>query len=155
MIVCDVNNKVYIGQTRNNFGDRRDSHIAKLRGGYHDNKELQDDWNKFGEKHFKFEIIEDLTGKSQDYLYDIEKETILLYKSKGLCYNITNGKGLLGCVMSEETKRKIGEKNRINMTGKKASDETRLKMSISQRRRYELMSPEERREAYGKSSKVS
>jgi Mor family transcriptional regulator len=52
----------------------------------------------------------------------------------GLAYNIHDG-GDEGCNLgkhlSDETKRKIGEKNRINSHGRKASDETREKMSES------------------------
>lgn len=37
----------------------------------------------------------------------------------------------LGKHLSAETKKKIGEKNRINMTGRKASEETKKKMPES------------------------
>lgn len=143
-IVCLVNNKAYIGQTINNFGDRRDSHFAKLRGNYHDNAELQSDWNKYGEENFKFEIIEEVSKQSLEYLDSRENEIILEYKSKGLAYNISEGKGQRGCHLSKETKRKIGEKNRVNMTGKKASEETRRKMSVSQMLRQSSMTDEEK-----------
>lgn len=143
-IVCLVNNKAYIGQTVNNFGDRRDSHFAKLRGNYHDNAELQSDWNKYGEENFMFEIIEEIPGQELEYLNSRENEVILEYKSMGLAYNISEGKGLRGCHLSEETKRKIGEKNRVNMTGKKASEETKRKMSISQTLRQSNMTDEEK-----------
>lgn len=143
-IVCLVNNKAYIGQTVNNFGDRRDSHFAKLRGNYHDNAELQSDWNKYGEENFRFEIIEEIPSQELEYLNSRENEVILEYKSMGLAYNISEGKGQRGCHLSEETKRKIGEKNRVNMTGRKASEETKRKMSISQTLRQSNMTDEEK-----------
>ena len=49
----------------------------------------------------------------------------------------------VGKHLSDETKRKIGEKNRINGLGRKASDETKLKMSESHTRmKYAPMSEE-------------
>ena len=37
--------------------------------------------------------------------------------------------------MSEEVKQKIGEKNRINIQGRKASQETKNKMSLTRKRK--------------------
>ena len=36
-----INDKIYIGKTINNFGDRWDCHRGQLRGGYHNNPKLQ------------------------------------------------------------------------------------------------------------------
>ena len=64
-----------------------------------------------------------------------------------MCYNIKDGGDggfLLGSRLSEDAKRRIGEKNRINMTCKKVSDETRKKMSESHKKRYESWTEEDR-----------
>ena len=57
-IVNLANNKFYIGYASISFGDRRDSHFARLRNGYHFNKYLQSDFDKYGEENFDFKIIE-------------------------------------------------------------------------------------------------
>lgn len=138
-----INNKVYIGKTLNNFGDRWDCHRGQLRGGYHGNPQLQEDWRQYGENAFEFIIIHNCTNKNRSEINDLEIQEIKKYKDIGLAYNIHDGgdTGLyLGKHLSEETKRKIGEKNRINMIGKKASDATKTKMSESQKQRYALWS---------------
>lgn len=147
-----INGKSYIGKTGMNFGDRWDCHRAQLNGGYHDNPHLQHAWNKYGSESFEFCVVEVVTDIAQ--LNDLERKYISQYKNDGMSYNILDGGDggfLLGTHLSEETKRKIGEKNRINMTGKKASEETKAKMSASQKKRYESWS-EEDRIAYGKKS---
>ena len=139
-----VNGNTYVGKTGMNFGDRWDCHKAQLNGGYHDNPHLQKAWNKYGAESFEFEIIEAVDDASK--LNDLEIKYIKEYRELGKCYNIRDGGdgGFLGRHLSEETKRKIGEKNRINMTGKKASEGTKRKMSESQTRRYATWTEEDR-----------
>ncbi len=137
-----------------NFGDRRDCHFASLRGGYHINPHLQKSFNKYGEDCFEFIILNKCyNNESSDAVNELEKEYIKLYKEKGLAYNIGDGGDggyNLGKHLSEETKKKIGTKNSINMTGRKATNETKIKMSKSQKNRFAKFSKEER-EQYGKS----
>lgn len=143
-----INGKIYVGKTGMNFGDRWDSHRALLRGGKHFNQYLQRAWDKYGEENFDFIIIEECGVEELD---ENERYYIRLYKEKGLSYNFADGGeggSFLGKHLSEETKRKIGEKNRINMTGKKPSEETRNKMSESQNKRYSNWTEEER-QAWG------
>jgi group I intron endonuclease len=126
-----VNGKIYVGKTGMNFGDRWDSHRSLLNNGKHDNPHLQNAWNKYKQENFEFIVLEDC---EVDDLSDREKYYIKLYKDMGLAYNIHDGgdEGYnLGKHLSDETKRKIGEKNRINGLGRKASDETKAKMSDS------------------------
>lgn len=126
-----INGKIYVGKTGMNFGDRWDSHRSLLNNGKHDNPHLQKAWNKYGKDNFEFIVLEDC---EIDELSDREKYYIKLYKDMGLAYNIHDGgdEGYnLGKHLSEETKQKIGEKNKINGIGRKASDETKLKMSKS------------------------
>jgi group I intron endonuclease len=112
----------------------------------HDNQHLQRAWNKYGQDNFEFIVIEDC---SVDELSDREKYYIKLYKDMDLAYNIHDGgdEGYnLGKHLSEETKRKIGEKNRINGLGRKVSDETKDKMSKSHKgKKYTSMSEEGRK----------
>lgn len=130
-ILNTINNKIYIGKTGMNFGDRWDSHKSLLRSGKHDNQHLQSAWNKYGSDAFEFIIIEECSAADLD---DKEKYWIKYYKDLKLSYNILDGGdgfNNLGTHLSEETKRKIGDKNRVNMLGRKASEESRRKMSES------------------------
>ena len=133
-----------------NFGDRWDCHKAQLRGNYHDNPHLQNSWNKYGEDNFEFIVIHNCKdNENVDQVNLLEIKYIKHYRDLGLSYNILDGGDggfLLGSLLSEETKRKIGEKNRINMTGKKHSEETKNKMSESQRKRYDSWTDKDRQE---------
>lgn len=131
-----TNGKSYIGKTGVSFGDRWDNHRALLRSNRHCNPYLQNEWNKCGEDNFEFAVIECVNDSN--LLNELEIQYIKQYKEIGLSYNIHDGgnNGVnLGRHLSDETKRKIGEKNRINMTGRKFSVETRRKMSDAQKRR--------------------
>lgn len=144
-ITNTLNGKTYIGKTGVNFGDRWDCHRAQLNGGYHDNYHLQSAWNKYGKDAFEFAIVEETDDAS--LLNDLERKYIKLYREIGLCYNILDGGDggfLLGQHLTDEAKRKIGEKNKVNMTGRKMSIETRQKMSESQRKRYDSWTDEDR-----------
>lgn len=141
------NGMSYIGKTGMNFGDRWDSHRALLRAGRHDNPYLQNAWNKYGEDAFEFAAVEIV--ENHELLNNLEVRYIADYKARGLSYNLHDGGDggyNLGRHLSNETKRKIGEKNRANMTGRKASAETRAKMSVSQSARYATWSEEDRKE---------
>lgn len=114
-----------------NFGDRKDCHFASLRGGYHINPHLQKSFNKYGEDNFEFIVLYQCNNnEDSNMVNELEKKYIKLYKDKELAYNIGDGGDgghNLGKHLSEETKRKIGDKNRINMTGRKATIETKKK----------------------------
>lgn len=128
-----VNGMSYIGKTGYSFGDRWDCHRALLNSGKHDNANLQKEWNKYGSESFEFAALEIVLDKS--LLNELEIKYIREYKERELSYNIADGGDdpyWTGKHLTDEVKRKIGEKNRVNMTGKKLSDETKKKMSESQ-----------------------
>lgn len=156
---CLVNGKVYIGQTKNRR-KRWDEHRYDLRRGIHHSIHLQMAWNKYGEENFKFSVLEQCTPEESD---ERERYWIDLYqsndKSKG--FNLESG-GLRFKELSEETKRKIGSKNRIHYhrkvklfvnspeaiakrsksnTGKKRDEEFRRKMSELASRRTGVKNP--------------
>ena len=141
------NGKSYIGKTGMNFGDRWDSHRSLLNAGRHDNPHLQSAWNKYGQDAFEFAIVE-IVG-DPDRLNEREMFYIAQYREHGLSYNIHDGGdgGInLGKHLSDETKRKIGAKNSVNMLGRKASADTKRKMSESQIARYKDWTDEDRSE---------
>lgn len=130
-----------------NFGDRWDSHRALLRHGKHTLKDMQSDWDKYGEENFEFSILEEFKEKDQDKIDQAERYHIRFYKDQDLSYNRSDGgsRGPSGLHVPEHARRIIGEKNRQHMTGKKDSPETLLKKSIAQKARFEKMTDEERK----------
>lgn len=125
-----LNNKVYIGQTSENFQRRYWHHKWKLNNNCHDNEYLQNSWNKYGEDNFEYFVIE--VVDDEDMLDDLEICYIEKYKSINLSYNILNGGGgRRGIPMSSHAKAIIGEKNKKHMTGKTHSDTTKAKMSYA------------------------
>lgn len=135
-----------------NFGDRRDSHYSLLNNNKHWNQHLQRAWNKYGSDGFEFIILHEL--QDGEDINELEISYIEKYKNLDLSYNIAiggEGGANLGRHLSEETKKKIGEKNRVHMTGRKLSEITKKKMSESSKRYYKNMTKEELL-AFGKKS---
>lgn len=139
-----ANNKIYVGQTIYNFGDRRDSHFSLLRNGKHPVKEMQEDFTKVGEDNFEFVVLHDL--QDGELIDDLERSFIAEYKSKELSYNAVNGgrKGFTPVPHSSEVRKHIGELNRIRMTGSKLPEEQKRHMSEAQKARFQRMSEEEK-----------
>lgn len=125
-IVCTLNNKIYIGQTKN-FGRRFGEHRSALARGKHRNPDLQADYNKYGYDTFEYNVIE-ISDRNLD-----EKERFLIQeaRSRGLCYNVFDG-GHKGASPNREWRRKVSEAN----SGKTVSAEQRQKMSISASRQW-------------------
>ena len=136
-----VTGYVYVGKTEVNFGDRWDCHKAQLRGNYHDNKNLQQAWNQYGEENFSLIILHDLSD--DDDINALEKFYIRKYQEQDLCYNIHQGgeNGWPGIQITNKAKSEIGQKNKQHMTGVKMSEETKKKMSESQKNK-KLNTPE-------------
>lgn len=121
---------VYVGQTNERFERRLWLHDFLLRNNRHDNINLQNDYVKYGEDVFVFEVLQ--VTNINDNLDDLEKQYIKAAKQSKRCYNISDGgRGALGVPMTEANRRFHAEHNRILNTGKKASDETKRKMSES------------------------
>lgn len=111
-----VNEKKYIGKGKN-ITTRWSDHKWKLKNKIHDNKHLQNAWDKYGEENFKLWIIEECKESEL-----IEKEIfyISLYNTKNTGYNMTDGgDGIPGHIHSEETKIKMSNSQK----GKKQTKE--------------------------------
>lgn len=106
-ITCLKNGKVYVGQAKN-IEERWKEHIRCLVGKYHHNIHLQRAWNKYGEKHFKFDIVELTNELDEREIYWIEK--LDTFKNG---YNRTlGGGGTLGRKYTEEEiENRSGENN--------------------------------------------
>ena len=134
-IVNIVNNKKYIGQSIN-IRDRFIRHKYQLNKNIHDNKKLQNAWNKYGKEFFKFEVLIEC---DRDCLEKLEKQEV--ERISGYSYNISkNYDNLYGInnpfygkrhtkntkeKMSLIAKDRTGNKN--HNYGKKNSTESRIK----------------------------
>lgn len=122
------NNKKYIGQTTMEKVEYRwNNHIRELNNNIHHNDFLQNSWKKYGEKNFKFSIIEKIEENEYDKLMDklneLEikyiKEYETMYYQNG--YNLKEGGRYSR--LTEYSKRKISEKNK----GRKKPEESKIK----------------------------
>jgi len=121
--------KAYIGQTRVRFIERYWLHVWKLNDQSHDNSYLQRAWNKYGADAFIFSVVE--ICDSESVLNDLEVSYIVSAReSPSGCYNMSDGgDGKRGCAMPESARKTVGEKNRAHNIGRKASLETKRKMT--------------------------
>lgn len=125
---------VYIGQTSMTFIKRYWHHKWKLKDNSHDNKYLQNSWNKYGKHDFIFEVMH--IAKENEDLNELEIRFIEEYNSQKNGFNLTTGgQGKNNCPMPEHAKKIVGIKNRKHNLGKKHSEYTKQKMSQSRKGR--------------------
>jgi len=150
-----VNTKLYIGST-NNLRKRLMNHIGGLRSNSHYNSYLQNSWNKYGENNFIYVLIEkvvnikDLKNREQFYL-DLNKSY-----DREIGYNLAEEANVT--FLSEETRKKIGDAQRGEKNhnyGKKASQETREKMSKAHEGREYVFGRKVSKETREKMSKIN
>lgn len=87
-LVCTKNGRRYIGCSTN-LVERGRSHIRQLRRGNHSYKEMQKDYNKYGETCFRFYIIQQWPGDEKTNMraaMTLEYQLILFLAGDG-CYN--------------------------------------------------------------------
>lgn len=118
-----INGKIYIGQTKKDVSRRIATHIKN-------NKHyVQKALNKYGLESFVISVIDE--ARTQESLDEKEKYWIKFYNCRApKGYNCTDGgDGVRGYKFTE----KDIEKNRQSHLGKKASEETKQRMSIAQK----------------------
>ena len=71
------NNRIYVGKT-SRLESRRQTHLANLRANKHSNKELQEDFNKYGESLFEFNVVQQGEGLTEE---EAEKKWMIKLKS--------------------------------------------------------------------------
>lgn len=141
-LVNKRNGKKYIGRSVN-LHKRKTTHLWLLENNKHFNIHLQRAWNK-GDR-FDFKIIEEcpVDQLNQREIYWISK-----YKTMDDGYNLCEGGGTTtGYHFTEETKRKISEKQR----GRKCSPEE-IKRRTESRKRHLNEDPEFRKTYFEKLS---
>jgi len=97
------NGKVYVGQT-NNLKLRKRNHFSDLKANIHHNKHLQSAWNKYGERNFEFEVLEEC---SLDRLDEVEIYWIKYYESYNRRFGYNFELGGNNSPQTQETRDKI------------------------------------------------
>ena len=99
-IINLINNKVYIGETTR--GELRwKDHLARLRGNYHRNKLLQEDFNKYGEEAFEWSILKEFE--------DEDKNNLLLEEARSIQQHINEGVELYNLALTIEQLKMLTE----------------------------------------------
>ena len=129
-IKCGSNGKVYIGQSKN-MNQRISLHKCNLKHLRHPNKQLQEDYNKYGGDSFSFIVLKQLEQDNfcQSQLDDLEVYFIKAYNStdSSCGYNTESG-GICFGHMIEETKKKLSASNIGKRKGKTLSEQTKMLM---------------------------
>ena len=87
-IINEKNGKVYIGETLQ--GEIRwKGHLTKLRAGNHANSKLQEDYDKFGEEAFEWEILRELPKDRSITLLEEARTINKLIKENKDLYNLS------------------------------------------------------------------
>ena len=122
-----VNGKVYVGSAVY-LRRRWNRHLSYLRNNAHANKKLQYAFNKYGENNFVFEILEEVSDKTQ--LTAVEQKYIDKLDAVHSGYNIRLiAESNLGLKYSEEAKAHMREAQSHR------SEETKRRMLEARRRR--------------------
>jgi len=133
-ITCIINNKFYIGSTKN-IADRWYRHLYDLKNNNHINIHLQRSFNKYGKSSFNFEIVENC---DEDILLLREQYYLDMLKPYEFGFNI--GKNAAG-----------GD----NLTHNPKKDEIieRIKKSVNEK--LSNMTEEERKEKWSKPGELN
>lgn len=132
-IRCTENGKIYIGSSIR-IRSRISRHLMDLRRNVHSNQHLQNAFNKYGENKFEAIVLElcdknKLCVTEQFYLDKLQPyDRLIGYNHYKKAYSP------LGFTLTDEQKRKIS----IALTGRPVSEETRKK--IGDRHRGKIMS---------------
>ena len=138
-----INNHIYIGSSKR-IKDRIKIHLYYLRRGCKHNHLLQEDWDMYGGKNFKWSV---LITCHHDMLLWYEQQFLDQWNPE---YNIhTSAYGPIGIKRSKETRYKMSEANRRenlseetlrrrseSLKGKHLSEEHKRKLSESQKKHY-------------------
>lgn len=104
-----------------------------LENKYHYNKKLQEDYNLYGRDNFDFIIIEEIKNDNEEIFKDRERYWIKQLNAISSGYNISTGGYGEGLRPSKEKIKNLANINRKINKGKTLSNDTRNKMSKSNR----------------------
>lgn len=128
-----TSNRIYVGSSIN-LKSRKNKHFSALRNNKHANRILQNYFNKYGERSFKWEILERIEFNENKELFKnnlLEREQYWIDELKAcennLGFNIClKAESRLGLEHSEESKQKIRDKRKLQNI--KMTDEWRRKI---------------------------
>ncbi len=101
-IYCKVNNKYYIGQSVDVY-ERMHHHRSRLKKGEHKVKDLQEDYNTYGEDKFVFKVEKLI---EEQFLSSLETHFMEFYDSINKGYNTNNTRVI---VRKEDKELKLAE----------------------------------------------
>ena len=117
------NKKCYYGSSKN-IEKRWRTHLNNLKNGKHHNDHLQRSWDKYGEDNFVFELVEEC---DETLLLELEQKYLDLHPEFNIGIKSSGGD---------------------NLTKNPNKEDIVRKMTQSVRKRYELMSEDERKEKH-------
>lgn len=122
-----INNKIYIGSTKN-FMKRISEHLHLLEIGSHHSIKLQNAVNKYSFSNFEVRIYP--INTSRECLYDIEEKLIKEFDSFSNGYNMSeNSRTMTG--WTDKQRELMGQRIRKRTLGRKCSDEHKRKVGIA------------------------
>lgn len=121
---ADGKNTTYVGQAGRSIKRRWVEHRTQLNHRCHGNAHLQNAWNKYGEKAFKFSVLEHTKSldKREQYWLDQIKKTCPIYnishKVRASCIGVTFSdehrrrisNGLMGHPVSDKTRKAVSDR---------------------------------------------
>jgi group I intron endonuclease len=122
---CILNGKHYVGSAQNIAG-RIASHVSALKGNRHENKLLQEDYNKYGEQNFETLILSSNLPNNVDMLTTAENMYMANFDSINNGYNKIKSNRI--SIVTEERKRKHSE----SMKGKNSNIDLELLLKIKE-----------------------
>lgn len=129
-ILNTLNNKFYIGSSVDIY-TRWSVHKHKLFSNKHNSIKLQRAWNKYGEQHFKFEILE-ICEPIRDTLILLEQKYLDLKPDYNICYFASN---TFGFRHSEKTKKILSDLRKNRKFEYHHSENSRLLISLANKNR--------------------
>ena len=129
--------RIYVGSS-SKIEARWDKHLRDLKYHLHHSVKLQRHYNKYGKEDLIFEILEECPKENLERLEQFYIDKILPYFNSTLfVYNLNRGipwnKGLKGITTAWNKGKKMPEEQHLRMFGRKLSEETKLKISMTKK----------------------
>ena len=110
-IHCSATGKVYIGRS-SDINERILGHLYILRKGTHYNRELQLDFNTFGESTFSCKVLKILSENDNEKLATEEQFFISGFDPSQLYTKRNSNSGAFADSITEDTRKKLGDRQK-------------------------------------------